>query len=146
MKFFNSIILHYRNTVVAGITPLDFDHTSLLGNTLEAIAWNKSGIMKAGCISFTVKQPEDVLNVFRERSKEKKVSFLFNTYICIVYFNSIMNIVSNFKCTLKILDKSCYQSEENGNVPLHIQETNASLAIAITEAFIQKGICAIVKF
>lgn len=63
-----------RKTVVAGITPLDLDHTSLLGNTLESIAWNKSGIMKEGCIAFTVKQPETVINVFRDRSKERRVS------------------------------------------------------------------------
>ena len=31
---------------VCGITSLDLDHTSILGNTLEAIAWQKAGIFK----------------------------------------------------------------------------------------------------
>lgn len=69
-------LISFRKTVIAGFTPLDFDHTTVLGNTLESIAWNKSGIMKEGCMALTVKQPKNVLNVFRDRSKEKNVSFL----------------------------------------------------------------------
>lgn len=71
--------------MVAGITPLDLDHTSLLGNTLESIAWNKSGIMKAGCITFTVNQPENVLKVFRDRSKEKNVSQMNQIRLILVF-------------------------------------------------------------
>lgn len=70
--------LFIRKTLVAGITPLDLDHTQLLGSTLESIAWNKSGIMKEGCIAFTVNQPENVLKVFHDRSNEKKVSLHSN--------------------------------------------------------------------
>ncbi|VDN51557.1 unnamed protein product [Dracunculus medinensis] len=34
------------NPVVCGITRLDLDHTSILGNTIESIAWHKAGIFK----------------------------------------------------------------------------------------------------
>lgn len=50
------------------------DHTALLGNSLESIAWNKSGIMKEGCAAFTTNQSPNVLKVFQERSIEKKVN------------------------------------------------------------------------
>ncbi|KAJ8941136.1 hypothetical protein NQ318_004255 [Aromia moschata] len=102
-----------RNTIVAGITPLDFDHTSLLGASLESIAWNKGGIMKEGCLAFTTEQPEDAMNVLQKRSVERK-------------------------CTLKIVDKNYHTGNHNMRVPSHIQKTNASLALAITEAFIDK--------
>ncbi|CAH1972954.1 unnamed protein product [Acanthoscelides obtectus] len=62
-----------RKTIVAAITPLDFDHTQLLGNTIESIAWNKSGIMKPGCIAFTVPQPETAFKVLQDRSIERNV-------------------------------------------------------------------------
>lgn len=38
-----------RNPTVVGITSLGLEHQSMLGNTLEEIAWNKVGIMKANC-------------------------------------------------------------------------------------------------
>lgn len=37
------------NTLVAAITRIDLDHTEVLGDTLEAIAREKAGIIKPGC-------------------------------------------------------------------------------------------------
>lgn len=51
------------------------DHTALLGNTMESIAWNKAGIMKPGAQVFTVSQPESALKVFQERRMETHVRF-----------------------------------------------------------------------
>lgn len=42
-----------------GITSLGLDHTAILGNTLESIAWNKSGIFKQGTPCFSVHQPDE---------------------------------------------------------------------------------------
>lgn len=41
-----------------GIAALGLDHTDILGNTLESIAWNKSGIFKPGAACFSVRQPD----------------------------------------------------------------------------------------
>ena len=38
---------------VVGITSLGIDHTSLLGNTIDKIAWHKAGIMKKGEMFFS---------------------------------------------------------------------------------------------
>lgn len=35
-----------ENPIVCGITALGLDHVSVLGNTLESIAWHKAGIIK----------------------------------------------------------------------------------------------------
>ncbi|KAG7773421.1 hypothetical protein KL930_004536 [Ogataea haglerorum] len=57
-----------------GISSLGIDHTAVLGDTLEKIAWNKAGIFKQGAACFTVEQPEAALRVIRERAAEKRVA------------------------------------------------------------------------
>ncbi|KAJ8038851.1 Folylpolyglutamate synthase, mitochondrial [Holothuria leucospilota] len=59
-----------REPTVVGITSLGYDHTFLLGDTLDKIAWHKAGICKKGKPVFTVPQPEDAMRVVLERSKE----------------------------------------------------------------------------
>lgn len=41
------------NTAVVGITSLGYDHTAVLGNTIEEITMQKAGIMKPNCIAVT---------------------------------------------------------------------------------------------
>eukprot|EP00520_Triparma_pacifica_P004064 CAMPEP_0118638218 /NCGR_PEP_ID=MMETSP0785-20121206/3560_1 /TAXON_ID=91992 /ORGANISM="Bolidomonas pacifica, Strain CCMP 1866" /LENGTH=506 /DNA_ID=CAMNT_0006529439 /DNA_START=89 /DNA_END=1605 /DNA_ORIENTATION=- len=49
---------------VGCVTTLDLDHTRVLGDTIEKIAWEKGGIMKPSCLTIVSPQPkgpEDVL-------------------------------------------------------------------------------------
>uniref|UniRef100_A0A8B9S937 Folylpolyglutamate synthase n=1 Tax=Apteryx owenii TaxID=8824 RepID=A0A8B9S937_APTOW len=57
-----------RKPVVCGVSSLGIDHTSILGDTLEKIAWQKGGIFKPGVPAFTVAQPERPLEVLRDRA------------------------------------------------------------------------------
>ena len=67
-----------ENPVVCGITSLDLDHTSLLGNTIECIAWQKSGIMKPRVPCFTVSQQAfGAYRVMQDRAEERKVKKYF---------------------------------------------------------------------
>ncbi|KAI9297144.1 FolC bifunctional protein [Neoconidiobolus thromboides FSU 785] len=67
-----NIILHPK---VTGISHLGLDHTNLLGNTIQEIAWHKAGIMKTGSPAFTVKQlSKEASKVLVDRANEKKVS------------------------------------------------------------------------
>ncbi|KAL2782098.1 folylpolyglutamate synthase, mitochondrial isoform c precursor, partial [Daubentonia madagascariensis] len=59
-----------RKPVVCGVSSLGIDHTSLLGDTLEKIAWQKGGIFKQGVPAFTVLQPKGPLAVLRDRAQE----------------------------------------------------------------------------
>ncbi|KAM5300234.1 folylpolyglutamate synthase, mitochondrial isoform 2-T2 [Ctenodactylus gundi] len=59
-----------RKPVVCGVSALGIDHTSLLGDTVEKIAWQKGGIFKRGVPAFTVLQPEGPLAVLRERAQQ----------------------------------------------------------------------------
>ena len=56
-----------------GITSLGIDHTALLGSTIEAIAWHKAGIMKAGAPVYTAPQPASAMSVLKKRAEEKGV-------------------------------------------------------------------------
>ncbi|KAM9176549.1 LOW QUALITY PROTEIN: folylpolyglutamate synthase, mitochondrial [Mergus octosetaceus] len=56
-----------RTPVVCGVSSLGIDHTSILGDTVEKIAWQKGGIFKPGVPAFTVPQPERPLEVLRDR-------------------------------------------------------------------------------
>ncbi|NXM66920.1 FOLC protein, partial [Serilophus lunatus] len=67
-----------RTPVVCGVSSLGIDHTSILGDTLEKIAWQKGGIFKPGVPAFTVAQPERPLEVLRERAQELKCPL----YLC----------------------------------------------------------------
>ncbi|XP_069870374.1 folylpolyglutamate synthase, mitochondrial isoform X3 [Dipodomys merriami] len=59
-----------RKPVVCGVSSLGIDHTSLLGDTMEKIAWQKGGIFKRGIPAFTVLQPEGPLAVLRDRAQQ----------------------------------------------------------------------------
>ncbi|MDO4622402.1 MAG: folylpolyglutamate synthase/dihydrofolate synthase family protein [Eubacteriales bacterium] len=56
---------------IAMITTISRDHTELLGDTLELIAGEKAGIIKAGCDVVLYPQPESVRAVFAEVCAEK---------------------------------------------------------------------------
>lgn len=64
----------FEHPTTTGVTALGIDHVVMLGNTIEEIAWNKSGIFKKNSKAFTVEQQPEALAVLRERSIEKKVS------------------------------------------------------------------------
>ena len=52
------------------ITRLDLEHTTILGNTIEEIAANKAGIIKAGAPAYSVLQEMAALATIRQRAEE----------------------------------------------------------------------------
>ncbi|CAL8386893.1 unnamed protein product [Boreogadus saida] len=55
---------------VCGVASLGIDHTPILGDTIEEIAWHKGGIFKPEVPAFTVKQPEGSMAVLKQRASE----------------------------------------------------------------------------
>ncbi len=53
------------------ITPISFDHTSVLGNTLHKIAYEKAGIIKAGKIVLSAPQHNEALQMIEQLAREK---------------------------------------------------------------------------
>lgn len=91
---------------VAGITTLGIDHTAMLGNTIEEIAWHKGGIMKKDVPCYTAPQPPNALDVLRKRSGE-------------------------VSCPLNVVNRHPGLSNIKLGLAADFQQTNASLAIAI---------------
>lgn len=63
---------------VTGISALGIDHTAMLGNTIESIAWNKTGIFKKSVPAFVSNQLEypKIHGFIEQRAKELEVSEL----------------------------------------------------------------------
>lgn len=59
-----------KKPLASVIASISFDHTDRLGNTLSEIAFEKAGIIKAGCPVITSAKSEEALNVFREKVKK----------------------------------------------------------------------------
>lgn len=61
-----------QRPLACGVTQLGIDHTFILGDTIQEIAWNKGGIFKRQSPAFTVQnQPSAGLNVLEERARER---------------------------------------------------------------------------
>ncbi|CAN9512772.1 unnamed protein product [Ophioblennius macclurei] len=59
-----------RRPWVCGVSSLGLDHCSLLGDTLEEIAFQKAGIFKPGVPAFTVTQKSEALTVLQRRANQ----------------------------------------------------------------------------
>ncbi len=63
------------NNTVCGVTLIDYDHTHILGNTLEKIAWEKGGLFfpNSSCYIMPTNQPS-VQAVLQQCAEEKSAS------------------------------------------------------------------------
>ncbi|NWW20813.1 FOLC protein, partial [Falcunculus frontatus] len=109
-----------RAPVVCGVSSLGIDHTSILGDTMEKIAWQKGGIFKPGVPAFTVAQPEKPLEVLRERAQERKCPL----YLC--------PELDDFEEGCRALDL--------GLAGAH-QRSNAALALQLARMWLQRRSC-----
>ncbi|XP_054007471.1 folylpolyglutamate synthase, mitochondrial-like isoform X2 [Hylaeus anthracinus] len=104
-----------RNPVCIGISSLALDHTSLLGNTIEDIAFQKSGIFKPKSIAFSVPQLPQAMRVLEKRAIEKDCS---------------LHIVPSFK------EYTWENLTPISKITNSIKQQNASLAIQLAIAWI----------
>ncbi|KAE8583220.1 hypothetical protein XENTR_v10020462 [Xenopus tropicalis] len=106
-----------RNPVVCGVSTLDIDHTSILGDTIEKIAWQKGGIFKPGVPAFTVYQPTGPLEVLRKRAEEIE---------CPLYMSPDLAEYEDEGITLKLGLKGDHQ------------KLNAALALQLAQTWLQR--------
>ncbi|BCW78954.1 MULTISPECIES: bifunctional folylpolyglutamate synthase/dihydrofolate synthase [Micrococcaceae] len=116
---------------VSVVTPISLDHTDLLGDTTEDIAYEKAGIIKPGGYLISAAQPLDAAQVLLEKAKEVGVPFRFEgvefgvesrTVAVGGQMVTIQGIAGRYPDLL---------------VPLHgaHQAQNAAVAVAALEAF-----------
>ena len=66
--------------VLQVITSISFDHTNLLGNTLEEIAGEKAGIIKSGVPTVIYPQKEEALRVIENKCSEVNSKLYISRY------------------------------------------------------------------
>ncbi|UZJ53285.1 hypothetical protein CBS101457_002605 [Exobasidium rhododendri] len=104
--------------IVTGITTLGLDHTALLGNTIEEIAYQKAGIFKPGCPAVSVSQSKGA-----ERVLQKEAS----------------NVgTSSYLLLPGLSDSSPVQSVKLG-IPGAHQKSNALLAVELYRTFLRSS-------
>ena len=94
--------------ILSVITNISYDHTNLLGNTLQKIAYEKGGIIKSGIPVVIGQSQKEVESVFVEKAKkmESPIFFAdrrFNIQYPISKKQLSINIISNKKITYKNL-------------------------------------------
>ncbi|MDQ0849872.1 dihydrofolate synthase/folylpolyglutamate synthase [Arthrobacter sp. B3I9] len=116
---------------VSVVTPISLDHTDLLGDTTEDIAYEKAGIIKPGGFLVSAAQPVDAAQVLLEKAKEVDVPFRFEGVEFGVESRTVA--VGGQMVTIQ----GIAGRYEELLVPLHgaHQAENAAVAIAALEAF-----------
>ena len=120
---------------VAVVTPIGLDHVGILGDTIEAIATEKAGIVHAGATAVVATQPEAALGPLRARAAEVGASLRVQGLDFGVRSRTLA--VGG-----QLLDLEGLGGTYDGIVlPLHgaHQAGNAATALAAVEAFFGAG-------
>lgn len=120
--------------IIQVITSISFDHTNLLGNTLEKIAREKAGIIKRGIPTVIYPQQEEVLKVIKNKCFEMD-SELYIANNENLKFKNIVNLDKSYQL-LK------YNNEIDILLPLlgEHQIINLSVAMQAIEVLNSKNI------
>ena len=108
------------------MTPISMDHMDILGNNIQQIAKEKSGIIKDDIVLVTAKQDRSVMDILFNKAKEKNTS--------VIIADSPSNISINPNGTSFIINNKKYKSTLIGD----FQAENASLAISAIRHFDNK--------
>lgn len=127
---------------VSVFTSISLDHTRYLGKTVEAIAREKSGIIKTGTHVVTIDQEPEVMAVLKARSTVMK------TDLTVVRTDQIKNIRVGKKGTsfdygrmkgIKIPFTGRYQAE-NASIAVVACDTLRKSRIKIAEEYVRTGL------
>lgn len=125
-------VIHPR---VIAITNIDFDHMRILGNTLEAIAYEKAGIFKDSVPVLTTEKKLEAIQVFKNETQRHASKFIqVDIPFYTTHKNSYQFEVSNISIVLK--DQGIYQIENTALAIQIIKELN----LGIADETIKKGI------
>lgn len=119
-----------ENTTAAVFASISRDHMGVLGNTMEAIAENKAGIIKKGCTAVSTNQQPEVEEVLRKECDRQQA----------VFIQADAAAAKEKKCTL---EKQVFSYKEYKNLEISMtgryQISNAALAIEAIRVLGEKG-------
>ncbi len=119
-----------KNTKIAIVTNVDYDHQNVLGKTLNDIAKDKVEIVKPKCIFLTTESRPQILKIFKNRCAREKVEF-----IVLKYKNEIGNknnlIASKVGELLNINKQTAKKAIGKSKLPCRFETIQASPKIII---------------
>ncbi len=114
----------------AVITPIELEHTDILGSTLEQIASEKAGIIKPGVPVFVSRQRAKALRVLREKAKQSRSPLFYFPE----YPREFSASVDSFGTRLQLQWKDDSQEQAitlNLAMQGEVQAENAALALTV---------------
>ncbi|NEW04486.1 bifunctional folylpolyglutamate synthase/dihydrofolate synthase [Paenibacillus sp. SYP-B3998] len=125
------------NPIVTVITNVGHDHMEILGDSLEMVAAEKAGIIKAGVPVITAVEPQDVWNVIAKTAKEKKATLysLGNQFDYTTVSNQLDHQIFDFSGPFRNMKE--LPISLNGKHQL----TNAAVAVMTLEVLRQYNAC-----
>lgn len=123
------------DATISVVTPISYDHTDMLGETLADIAGEKSGIIKSGGFLISAAQDPEAAEVLLERARQVDASYRFEG----VEFAPLDRTPGVGGQMIAI--RGLADTYEGIALPLFgdYQAENASLALAAVEAFLGGG-------
>jgi dihydrofolate synthase/folylpolyglutamate synthase len=117
---------------VAVATNVELDHVSILGGTRAEIAWEKSGIVKPGCVAVVGDEDDDIVAVFEDEARRVGAAAFWRRG---VEFDCVGNFAAHGGRVVSVRTPGA--SYEDLFVPLYgaHQGDNVAIAIAAAEAF-----------
>lgn len=119
------------------ITNISFDHTDLLGDTLEKIAFEKAGIIKLGIPVVVSQTQPEIKNIFIEKAREGNSPIFFADQLYQVAR------VDNESSTHQSFNVKCHNGKMFSNIDLDLQGSYQKMNIAgvinAVEILNQKG-------
>jgi len=120
--------------VACAITSIELEHTDLLGDTIQKIAWEKAGIIKPGIPVFTSASRLEALEVIRARAAELNAP-LFELDVEARIENCITD-ARGTGATIQWRDESFFRTPLDMRTPMigQVQMRNATLAAMVTRS------------
>jgi dihydrofolate synthase/folylpolyglutamate synthase len=120
--------------LAAVITLIELEHTEYLGDTLEAVAGEKAGIIKARSPLILAAQEEAALAVFRREAREKDAPLWYAPDN--VEIRDLRITKGGTRCTLGFRNEDPRGLEISLRIPGEVQAANAGLAaLAVKRAY-----------
>jgi dihydrofolate synthase/folylpolyglutamate synthase len=122
--------------LVSVITLIELEHTNFLGNTIEAVAAEKAGIIKTGKPLVLAKQCDEALKVFKEKTLERNSPLIYFPQIAELFDVKITTQGTDFTLSFNTDENTAHASlfdmplSLSIPIPGKVQAENASLAIA----------------
>jgi dihydrofolate synthase/folylpolyglutamate synthase len=124
------------NPLVCAITPISYEHTDRLGNTLAGIAAEKAGIIKEGSVCIAAPQEKEALEAIEQACRERKAKLVLVGRD--ILFEELPSAGMREYFNISGLPGG-YPLLETGLLGPH-QIVNAATAVGIIEALKNKGL------